>query len=104
MDVDLPDGRVLDTASYGPAGGTPIVMFSGTPSAPVAWPELEAAADEAGWHVITWARPGYGRSTPLSRRSVADVVGDLAVVLDAFGVGEFVTFGMSGGGPHALAC
>jgi pimeloyl-ACP methyl ester carboxylesterase len=104
MDVDLPDGRVLETMTLGPAGGSPVVLFSGTPSAPVAWPALEAAAAEAGWHVITWARPGYGRSTPLAGRSVADVARDLPVVLDAFGIAEFVTLGMSGGGPHALAC
>jgi pimeloyl-ACP methyl ester carboxylesterase len=35
---------------------------------------------------------------------VADVAVDTAGVLDALGVDRFVTLGLSGGGPHALAC
>jgi pimeloyl-ACP methyl ester carboxylesterase len=35
---------------------------------------------------------------------VADAAADTARLLDALGLGRFVTIGWSGGGPHALAC
>jgi pimeloyl-ACP methyl ester carboxylesterase len=35
---------------------------------------------------------------------VADAAADVAAILDAAGVERFATYGMSGGGPHALAC
>jgi pimeloyl-ACP methyl ester carboxylesterase len=35
---------------------------------------------------------------------VADAAADTAALLDALGDGQFVSIGMSGGGPHSLAC
>jgi pimeloyl-ACP methyl ester carboxylesterase len=32
------------------------------------------------------------------------VAGDVGIVLDTLGAGQFVSIGMSGGGPHTLAC
>jgi pimeloyl-ACP methyl ester carboxylesterase len=54
-----------------------------------------------------YSRPGYGTSTSMKGRLVADAASDTAAVLDALGYGAdapFVTVGWSGGGPHALAC
>ena len=50
------------------------------------------------------ARPGYEDSTPRPGRTVADVVPDIAAVLDAIGADTYVSIGFSGGGPHTLAC
>jgi pimeloyl-ACP methyl ester carboxylesterase len=102
--IDLPDGRVLEVHAGGVAGGPTVVLFNGTPSAPVPYAPLDALVVEKGWQLVTWARPGYGRSTRRPGRTVADVVEDLRAVADAVGFGEFVTLGTSGGGPHALAC
>ena len=80
------------------------MFHSGTPSAAVPFAPLVEAAADAGLRLVTWSRPGYGDSGPAPGRTVADVAADTAAVLDELGVGEFVTLGWSGGGPHALAC
>ena len=54
--------------------------------------------------MITYSRPGCGRSSPRRGRKVADAAGDVTAILDALGHDTFVTLGWSGGGPHALAC
>jgi pimeloyl-ACP methyl ester carboxylesterase len=81
-----------------------LVFHYGTPSGLVAFPPLVEAAEARGMRLMVCARPGYERSTPAPSRRVADVVPDIAAVLDQLGVDEFVTCGWSGGGPHALAC
>ncbi|MBO0822122.1 MAG: alpha/beta hydrolase, partial [Nocardiopsaceae bacterium] len=43
-------------------------------------------------------------STPRPGRMVGDVADDIAAVLDDIGADTFITYGVSGGGPHALAC
>src|ERR1700760_1158249 len=65
---------------------------------------LANAAVERGLRVVQAARPGYEDSTPRPRRTVADVAGDTAALLDVLGAGQYVSIGFSGGGPHTLAC
>ena len=101
---DLPDGRRVGALLAGPADGRPLVLHNGTPGGLVVWPGTVEAARARGLRTILVARPGYGGSTPLPGRRVANVAGDVAAVLDALGCGAFVTVGSSGGGPHALAC
>jgi pimeloyl-ACP methyl ester carboxylesterase len=101
--VQTTDGRSLDVLDAG-GDGVPLLYHSGTPSGAVPWPAGIAAAQGAGLRWLTYSRPGYGSSAAQPRRTVADAVADSAVVLDALGLGEFLTFGWSGGGPHALAC
>jgi pimeloyl-ACP methyl ester carboxylesterase len=102
--IPVPDGRVIDVLTTGPQDGFPLVVHGGTPSGLIVGAKLAAAADERGLRFVLTARPGYEGSTPRPGRRVADVAADIAVVLDTFGVGEFVSIGMSGGGPHSLAC
>jgi pimeloyl-ACP methyl ester carboxylesterase len=101
--VKTSDGRSLDVLDAG-GDGLAVLYHSGTPGGAVPWPAGIAAAREAGLRWVTYSRPGYGSSTPRPGRTVADAAADSATVLDALGIGEFVTFGWSGGGPHALAC
>ncbi|WP_205862098.1 alpha/beta fold hydrolase [Planosporangium thailandense] len=104
MRVDLPDGRRLDVEVEGPEGGLPLVYHHGAPGAAVLYRPLVDAAARHGLRIVTYARPGYGRSDAAPGRVVADAARDTAAVLDALGLGDFVTVGWSGGGPHALAC
>jgi pimeloyl-ACP methyl ester carboxylesterase len=104
MLVDLPDGRQLEYVVDGPETGLPLVFHHGTPGAAVPYPPHVSAAAERGLRTVTYARPGYGASTPQPGRTVADAVADTTALLDALDAQRFVTVGWSGGGPHALAC
>jgi pimeloyl-ACP methyl ester carboxylesterase len=61
-------------------------------------------AEQDGIRLISFDRPGYGGSTPRPGRTVADIAQDTEAVADAVGAKRFATWGISGGGPHALAC
>ncbi|HEV2427457.1 MAG TPA: alpha/beta hydrolase, partial [Acidimicrobiales bacterium] len=101
--VRIPDGRDLETAAFGDEGAPTVFFHHGTPaSATTAWAELRHAAD--GLFVVTTSRAGYSLSSRRSGRRVADVVDDVRVALDAWGRGDYLAVGHSGGGPHALAC
>jgi pimeloyl-ACP methyl ester carboxylesterase len=102
--VRTADGRELEVLVSGPADAVPVVFHSGTPGGAVIHQPMARAAAENGLRLVTYGRPGYGRSTPQTGRTVADAAGDTAAVLDQLDAGVFVTMGHSGGGPHALAC
>jgi pimeloyl-ACP methyl ester carboxylesterase len=102
--VALNDGRALEVLMTGDDDALPLVAHGGTPGGPVPYPQLADAAQAAGLRTLQPGRPGYGRSTPHPGRTVGDAAADVAQVLDHLGLGQFVTIGASGGGPHALAC
>ena len=102
--IATPDGRSLDLFLAGPADGDAVVFHVGTPAAPVIYAPMVDAMAERGLRYIAWSRPGYGSSTRQPGRTVADVAHDLATVFDHLEIDTALTFGWSGGGPHALAC
>ena len=102
--IPMPDGRDVDVLTTGPEDGFPLVIHGGTPAGLVVDSNTAAEAAQRGLRYVVAARPGYEGSTPRPGRRVADVAADVAAVLDALGAGEFVSIGMSGGGPHTLAC
>src|SRR4051812_24324231 len=79
-------------------------MHHGTPASgcPSGWMADDAA--ERGALLVGYDRPGYGGSTRQPGRSVADAAADTAAGAGAYGAHRFRTWGISGGGPHALAC
>lgn len=107
--VTAPDGRILEVLTGGAEGGFPLLFHGGTPSAADPYEPLDQMVAAAGLRLITYSRPGYGGSTPRTLTDetgprIGDDVTDSVTILDALGVGEFVTLGWSGGGPRALAC
>src|SRR6476646_1743793 len=102
--LTLPDGRVLEYVEGGDPAGVPTLVHHGTPGGPVLDPGWESSAREHGLRLVLAARPGYAGSTRHPGRCVADVVDDTVALADHLGVDRFVTWGWSGGGPHALAC
>jgi pimeloyl-ACP methyl ester carboxylesterase len=102
--IATPDGRSLDLYLAGPHDGTPLVFHTGTPSSGVPFQPFVDALAERGLRYVSWSRPGYGSSTRLPGRDVAQVVDDTTTVLDHLGAGHCFVLGWSGGGPHALAC
>jgi pimeloyl-ACP methyl ester carboxylesterase len=98
--VGLPDGRSLEVHELGDPGGFPIVFHHGTPGAGTIYERWAAP----GVRVIAYDRAGYGGSTRQPGRAVVDVVADITAVADTLGLERFATWGLSGGGPHSLAC
>jgi len=98
------DGRLLCVESGGEPAGLPVLVHTGTPNSrhlSASW--LEDAQDR-GIHLISYDRPGYGGSTPQPERTVASCVDDVRDIAKAFGAARLAVWGISGGGPHALAC
>ena len=95
----------MEVLIYGPADGLPLVTHHGTPGGGLVSYQPTIDTETArGLRTIQFARPGYGQSAPHPGRRVADVAADVAEILDALDVETFITWGRSGGGPHALAC
>lgn len=96
------DGVSLAIRELGQPDGRPVLHFHGTPGSrlELEWGETDLA--RAGIRLVTFDRPGYGRSpaTPFSLTSVATRAVEL---MDGLGIDEFVANGWSGGGPFALA-
>lgn len=66
-------------------------------------PHVEDAI-RRGIRLISYDRPGYGGSTPHPGRKVADAAKDVAAIADSLRVDRFAVWGISGGGPHTIAC
>lgn len=103
-EVILDDGRTLAVEEWGVPGGTPVVYLHGSPMSRLARHPDDSLFRELGVRLITYDRPGFGCSTPDEGRRVVDAAADVAAVADALGLDRFAVFGVSGGGPHALAC
>ena len=102
--IETPDGRVLAVMEGGDPAGPAIVVHHGTPMSRLLYGPNVADAEARGLRLIGYDRPGYGDSTPQPGRTVADAATDVATIADALGIDRFATWGISGGGPHALAC
>jgi pimeloyl-ACP methyl ester carboxylesterase len=98
--VELADGRSLEVHELGDPDGFPVVFHHGTPGSGT----IYARWATPGVRVIAYDRAGYGGSTRKPGRTVADVVPDITALADALGLERFATWGLSGGGPHSLAC
>jgi pimeloyl-ACP methyl ester carboxylesterase len=104
QDLTVSGGRTLHLYDEGDPSGPLVVVHHGTPSAGLlkaSWIE-EAAA--RGLRLVGYDRPGYGGSDRQLGRAVADAADDTARIADALGASRLLTWGASGGGPHALAC
>lgn len=101
--ISTADGRTLAVEEWGVPDGTPVVYAHGTPMSRLARHPDDAMFADLGIRLITFDRPGFGHSTPRPDRRVVDAADDVATIADALGLGRFPVFGVSGGGPHALA-
>jgi pimeloyl-ACP methyl ester carboxylesterase len=101
--IEQAGGRRLAYAVWGDPAGFPIVVLHGTPGCRLNRYPDENALAAAGIRVITYDRPGYGRSDRDPGRQVVNCVADVTAIADAAGVDRFAISGASGGGPHTLA-
>ena len=102
--VPGPGGRTLRVHEGGAPDGAPVVVCHGTPDDGQLFDPWVADAAARGIRLLGYDRPGYGGSSPHPGRRVADAAADVAAIADALGLRRLAVWGISGGGPHALAC
>lgn len=98
------DGRTLAVEEAGDLDGRPVLVHVGTPHSRHLYGRTIADAGERGLRLISYDRPGYGESAPHPGRAVADCAEDVGQICRALGIGRLAMWGLSGGGPHVLAC
>jgi pimeloyl-ACP methyl ester carboxylesterase len=102
--IRTPDGRTLAIEEAGDPNGRPILVHGGTPNSRHLYQPTAIDAAVRGLRLISYDRPGYGGSTPQPGRSVADCAADVRAICAELGIDRLATWGISGGGPHVLAC
>ena len=102
--VRTPEGRTLAVEESGDPAGRPVLVHMGTPGSRHPYGPNVRDAAERGLRLISYDRPGYGGSSPQPGRTVADCTGDVRAICTELGIHRLVTWGISGGGPHVLAC
>ncbi len=102
--VAAADGRQLCVEEAGDLSGPVSLVHWGTPNSRHHYGPIASKAAADGIRLVSYDRPGFGKSSPQPGRTVASCVADVQAVADALGVQRLVVWGISGGGPHALAC
>jgi pimeloyl-ACP methyl ester carboxylesterase len=102
--VQTADGRTLAVQENGDPHGIPVLVHMGSPNSRHMYRPISADAAARGLRLISYDRPGYGGSSPGPGRSVANCAADARAVCTALGVDRAAMWGISGGGPHVLAC
>jgi pimeloyl-ACP methyl ester carboxylesterase len=102
--VSTPDGRTLAIEEGGDPAGRPVLAHGGTPNSRHLFAPVAADAAARGLRLISYDRPGYGGSTPQPGRTVADCAADARAICAELDITRLAMWGISGGGPHLLAC
>jgi pimeloyl-ACP methyl ester carboxylesterase len=84
-------------------GSDLLIYHHGTPGAGPLHDDMLDPAKASDLRIVELVRPGYGNSSRVVSRTVADVVNLANELADHLGFDRYVTMGWSGGGPHALA-
>ena len=98
------DGRKLRIIEAGQPDGIPVLVHNGTPGSRLLYQPWIKDAESRGIRLISYERPGYGGSTPRPGRTVASAADDVAIIAKELKLSRLSVWGVSGGGPHALAC
>ncbi|MER6628541.1 alpha/beta hydrolase [Streptomyces sp. NPDC000987] len=100
--TELPDGRLLGWAEWGPADGTPVLLCPGAAtSRRLAFGG--AAVDAEGVRLVSLDRPGLGASDPAPGRTLTGWATDIRHFVQERGLHAPSVVGFSQGAPFALA-
>lgn len=102
-EVALADGGGLFVRDWGPADAPAVIHHHTLPSCSLAVPGGWVCPDDVGVRVVTFDRPGYGRSPRRPGRTIADALEWTRSIADALGLESFALAGAGAGGPHAVA-
>lgn len=103
-ELQLPDGRRLAWREWGEQAAAPLLFFHGTPGSRFTLQPDDPLVAALELRVVVPDRPGYGRSDPAPQRTLSSWARDVEAIADTLGLSRFAVAGVSGGGPHALAC
>ncbi len=98
------DGRVLQVLERGHPSGQPVLVHNGMPNSRLLYEPNVRCAERQDIRLISYDRPGYGGSTSQPGRTVADCAQDVRTIAAGLELERLAIWGISGGGPHALAC
>src|ERR1700685_1813182 len=101
--VPLPGGQLL-VQDAAPPDGLPVLVYNGSPGSRHLSPAALRLAGPKGLRLIGVDPPGYGGSTAQPSRRISRRASDVAAIADALGITRLAVWGISGGGPLALAC
>jgi pimeloyl-ACP methyl ester carboxylesterase len=102
--VISPDGRALQVQEAGDPSGQPVLFHHGTPMSRLIYSGWDRTAAEHGVRFLAYDRPGYGMSDRHAGRNVAACAEDVRAIAQHLDIDRLGVIGLSGGGPHALAC
>lgn len=102
--LQLSDSRRLAYVRWNEGGRHPMLFCHDTPGSRLFRPTGPTLLSETDVDLVTVDRPGYGQSTAQPGRTLLDWPRDVAALADDLGWQRFAIAGISGGGPHALAC
>ncbi|HSR04639.1 MAG TPA: alpha/beta hydrolase [Proteiniclasticum sp.] len=104
--ITLREGRKLYFNEYGPANGTPLFYFHGSPSARIEFNLFgsEALLESLNIRMIAPDRPGSGLSDFQPNRRFMDWPKDVVALANHLKLERFAILGYSGGGPYAASC
>jgi pimeloyl-ACP methyl ester carboxylesterase len=102
--ISTENGREICIIEAGQPDGAPVLVHNGTPGSRLLYHIWVEDALSRGIRLISYDRPGYGGSTSQPGRKVANAAEDVAAIAKALNLERLAVWGVSGGGPHALAC
>ena len=102
--ISTEGGRRVCVCEAGQPDGVPVLVLRGTPHSRLVYDGWVEDARTRGIRLICYERPGYGRSTRQPGRTVASAANDVAAIAKGLALKRLLVWGVSGGGPAALAC
>ncbi|RUX51280.1 alpha/beta hydrolase [Mesorhizobium sp. M4A.F.Ca.ET.050.02.1.1] len=101
--VRMSEHESVRVYEVGPPDVPVVIGIHGTPSSGVNEVLKYVATGPVFCRLVTFDRQGYGCSTPKPGRKVRDIAPIIEAVLDRLSLNVAAVYGVSGGGPHALA-
>src|SRR5712671_4394735 len=98
--VDLPNVKLWVTDSGGT--GDPVILLHANTGTSENWQKQTPALVQAGYRVIAFDRPGWGKSVVHAGMKPISVAEDLDALADHLGLSRFHLLGVAGGGYIAL--
>ena len=100
--INYKNGNQLSYAEYGDSKGYPVLIQHGM-IASIQDYQLFNRLIEAGTHLISIARPGYGQSSPYMMKDVAEWGEIVSVLVQELHLTQCDIFGISSGAPYSYA-